>query len=101
MLVVTLKPIKGQQVNVDLDGQSATLKITQTTAGLFMDIGLDNLWIAQGIPCLNCNKLVRYKHLGFRGELFFADTVGDLDPSYDGLGGRFKLFYATEQEMAA
>lgn len=101
MLVVTLKPIKGQQVNVDLDGQSTTLKITQTTAGLFMDIGLDNLWIAQGIPCLNCNKLVRYKYLGFKGELFFADTVGDRDPTYDGLGGRFKLFYATEQEMAA
>lgn len=100
MLVISLRPVKGQQIDVDLDGQSATLKIMQTTAGLVIDIGLDNLWIAQGVPCLNCNKLVRYKHLGFKGELFFADTVGDLDPSYDGLGERFRLFYATEEEMS-
>lgn len=100
MQVISLRPIKGQQIDVDLDGQSVTLKIMQTPAGLLIDIGLENLWIAQGVPCLNCNKLVRYKYLRFRGELFFADTVGELDPSYDGLGERFRLFYATEEEMA-
>ncbi|WP_404851567.1 hypothetical protein P5M00_15075 [Enterobacter asburiae] len=59
------------------------------------------LWIAQGVLCHNCNKIVRYPYLGFKGELFFADTKGSLDPFYDELGTRFKLFYATADEIAA
>ncbi|EBG0050131.1 hypothetical protein VQ196_000155 [Salmonella enterica] len=98
---ISLKPLKAQEVSVNLDGQAVTLRIVQRTTGLFMDVGVDNLWIAQGVLCLNCNKIVRYPYLKFRGEIFFADTKGSLDPVYDELGTRFKLFYATEEEMAA
>ncbi|EBI4321363.1 hypothetical protein PMH75_002968 [Salmonella enterica] len=98
---ISLKPLKAQEVSVNLDGQAVTLRIVQRTTGLFMDVGVDNLWIAQGVLCLNCNKIVRYPYLKFRGELFFADTKGSMDPVYDELGTRFKLFYATEEEMAA
>jgi hypothetical protein len=45
--------------------------------------------------------LVRYEHLGFKGELFFADMIYSADPVYDELSSRFVLFYATEQEIAA
>ncbi|TBM10114.1 hypothetical protein EYY83_19025 [Hafnia alvei] len=97
---ISLKPLKAQEVNVNLAGQSVTLRIVQRSTGLFMDIGVDNLWIAQGVLCLNCNKIVRYPYLKFSGELFFADTKGSFDPVYDELGTRFKLFYATAEEMA-
>ncbi len=98
---ISLKPVKAQEVSVSLSGQDVTLRIVQRATGLFIDIGVDSRWIAQSVPCLNCNKLVRYSYLKFSGELFFADTIGDLDPQYDGLGGRFKLFYATSEEMSA
>jgi hypothetical protein len=97
---ISLKPLKAQEVNVNLAGQSVTLRIVQRSTGLFMDIGVDNLWIAQGVLCLNCNKIVRYPYLKFSGEIFFADTKGSFDPVYDELGTRFKLFYATAEEMA-
>ncbi|MEI7410051.1 phage baseplate plug family protein [Pectobacterium aroidearum] len=100
METISLKPIKAQEVSVTLDGQAVKLRIVQRSTGLFMDVGLDNLWIAQGVPCLNCNKIVRYPYLKFKGEIFFADTIGSDDPVYDQLGTRFKLFYATAEEMA-
>lgn len=101
MLTVSLKPIKAQELKVSLGGQSVKIKIVQRSTGLFIDIGVDDKWIAQGVLCLNCNKIVRYPYLKFQGELFFADTIGSLDPVYDQLGTRFKLFYATADEVAA
>jgi hypothetical protein len=98
---ISLKPLKAQEVSVTLGGQSVTLRIVQRSTGLFMDVGVDNTWIAQGVLCLNCNKIVRYPYLKFEGELFFADTKGSDDPVYDELGTRYKLFYATAEEMAA
>ncbi|WP_447881061.1 phage baseplate plug family protein [Serratia fonticola] len=99
MQAITLQPIKAQQVNISLGGQDCTLRLVQRTTGLFIDVALNGLWIAQGVICLNCNKLVRYAHLGFKGELFFADIVGSSDPVHDELGSRFVLLYASEEEM--
>lgn len=101
MQEITLKPLKAQQVSVTIGGQACQIRLVQRTTGLFIDVSLDDLWIVQGVICLNCNKLVRYEHLGLQGELFFADTVGDADPIYDELGSRFQLFYATKEEMEA
>lgn len=98
---ISLKPLKAQEVSVTLGGQAVTLRIVQRSTGLFMDVGVGNVWIAQGVLCLNCNKIVRYPYLKFQGELFFADTKGSDDPVYDELGTRYKLFYATAEEMAA
>lgn len=99
MQSITLQPIKAQQVSVSLAGQDCKVRIVQRTTGLFIDVAIDGRWIVQGVMCLNCNKIVRYEHLGLKGELFFADTVGDADPIYDELGSRFQLFYATKEEM--
>lgn len=99
MQEINLKPIKAQQVSVTIRGQACQIRLVQRTTGLFIDVALGDLWIVQGVICLNCNKLVRYAHLGLQGELFFADTVGDADPIYDELGTRFRLFYATKEEM--
>lgn len=99
MQAITLQPIKAQQLNVSLDGQDCIIRLVQRTTGLFVDVALNGIWIVQGVICLNCNKLVRYAHLGFKGELFFSDIVGSSDPIYDELGSRFVLFYATAEEM--
>lgn len=100
MQTISLQPVKGQTLQISLGGQRVTLRINQRTTGMFIDVALSGIWIVQGVLCLNCNKIVRYPYLNFKGELFFADTKGDLDPVYDELGSRFKLFYATEEEMS-
>lgn len=99
MQEITLKPVKAQQVGVTIGSQECQIRLVQRTTGLYIDVALSGIWIIQGVICLNCNKLVRYAHLGFQGELFFADTIGDADPVYDELGSRFQLFYATKEEM--
>ncbi|MGO4743971.1 phage baseplate plug family protein [Serratia quinivorans] len=99
MQTITLQPIKAQQVGITLGGQDCQIRLVQRTTGLFIDVALNGLWIVQGVICLNCNKLVRYEHLGLQGELFFADTIGDADPVFDELGTRFQLLYATKEEM--
>lgn len=101
MQTITLQPIKAQELTVKLGDQSVTLRIFQRSTGLYIDIGVGEVWIAQGVLCLNGNRLVRYSYLGFQGELFFADTKGSEEPFYDDLGSRFLLFYATEEEMSA
>lgn len=101
MQEISLIQSKGQQISVTLGDQRVTLAISQRSTGMFIDIGLNEEWIAQGVICLNCNKLVRYPYLKFKGEIFFVDTIGSDDPVYDQLGTRFKLFYATAEEMAS
>ncbi|WP_110798241.1 phage baseplate plug family protein [Cronobacter sakazakii] len=100
MQTISLQPVKGQTLQVSLGGQRVTLRINQRSTGMFIDVALSGAWIAQGVLCLNCNKIIRYPYLKFKGEMFFADTKGDSDPVYDELGSRFKLFYATEEEMS-
>jgi len=101
MEIISVQPVKGQKINVNLDAQRVTLRISQRSTGLYMDVAVNDRWVVQGVLCLNGNKIVRYPYLGFRGELFFCDTKGIDDPYYSELGNRFKLYYATEQEMSA
>lgn len=45
---ISLKPLKAQEVSVNLGEQSVTLRIVQRSTGLFIDVGVDDLWIASG-----------------------------------------------------
>ena len=101
MQIISIQPVKGQTIDLNLDGQRTTLRIVQRTSGIYMDVAVNNLWVAQGVLCLNGNKIIRYPYLGFKGEMFFCDTKGIDDLFYSELGDRFKLYYATEQEMSA
>lgn len=64
-----------------------------------MDLTVNGDPILQGVPCLYANKIVRYKYLGFRGDLFFLDNEGQSDPQWNGLVDRFPLYFITEAEL--
>lgn len=64
-----------------------------------MDLTVNGNPILQGVPCLYANKSVRYKYLGFRGDLFFLDNEGQSDPKWNGLADRFPLYFITEAEL--
>ncbi|WP_234115372.1 phage baseplate plug family protein [Enterobacter roggenkampii] len=99
MRTIPLEPQKSQSVSVDLSGQRCVIRLIQRESFIYMDLTVNGNPIMQGVPCLYGNKMVRYSYLGFQGDLVFLDNVGQSDPSYDGLGGRFILYYIEESEL--
>lgn len=99
-LIVPLRALPNQQVQCQLGGQACTINVFQQATGLYTDVfvGIDPK--AQGIIALNLNRIVRYRYLGFLGDLCFWDTQGQEDPVYTGLGARFQLVYIAEGERA-
>jgi hypothetical protein len=51
------------------------------------------------VACLNEVLVVRGPSLGFAGNLCFYDTQGSDDPSYDGLGTRWLLYYLAAGDL--
>jgi len=103
-MIVPLKVVPSQTMQILLGGQSCDLNIYQTDYGLFMDVAVSNQDIVNGVICQNLNRIVRALYLGFSGDFVFQDTQatdplsGD-DPVYTGLGSRFLLFYLTAAEL--
>lgn len=98
-MTVGLQAVKSQTVLITLGGQQCTIRLIQRESFLYMDLSVNNAPVFQGVPCLYGNKLVRYAYLGFKGDLVFIDNQGDNDPSYDGIGSRFTLYYIEENEL--
>lgn len=99
MLVVPLRPIPNQALQVQLGGQACNLAVYQTVLGLFMDVSVGSTLIIAGVLCENLNRIVRSEYLGFLGDFAFADTQGTSDPEYAGLGSRWQLLYLDEDDL--
>lgn len=93
MLSVNIENVKYQALSITLSGQNCIIELTQMDTGLFFSLYINKKPIALNVLCLNDVKLVRYKYLGFTGDLFFHDTQGNDNPDYSGLGERFLLYY--------
>ena len=98
-MVVPLTSAPAQAFNVTLGGQACTIRMTQKTTGLFLDLSVNNALIVGGVLCLDRTRIVRNAYLGFSGDLFFADVQGTTDPYYTELGTRYLLFYASPGEI--
>lgn len=101
MQVVPLQAVENQAVKVTLGEQSCQINIYQKRTGLFVDLYVDDVLVIAGTLALNRNKLVRSTYLGFVGDLAFADTQGNDDPTYTGLGARFQLVYLEAADLAS
>lgn len=102
MITIPLQPIPAQAFNVSLDGQPCRISLYQKGDYFYMDLAINGVTIVQGRMVLNGVWIVRYAYLGLSGDLFMADTMGtDDSPAYDGLGSRYRLYYATADEVTA
>lgn len=99
MKTVSIEPMKSQTVSVTLGGQQCLLRLIQRPSAIYLDLTVNGNPIMQGVSCYYGNKLVRYSYLGFKGDLVFLDNAGTSDPTWDGLGARFQLFYLEEGEI--
>lgn len=99
MRSISIEPVKSQTISVDLAGQQCSIRLIQRETFLYMDLTVNGNPIMQGVPCLYGNKMVRYKYLGFLGDLVFIDNAGEINPNYEGLGDRHILYYLEESEI--
>jgi hypothetical protein len=99
MMVIPTTSVPAQSFNVALNGQACTIRITQKTTGLFLDVLVNNALIVGGVLCLDRTRIVRDAYLGFIGDLFFVDTQGTSDPYYSDLGSQYLLLYAAPGEL--
>ncbi|NVN09706.1 phage baseplate plug family protein [Nguyenibacter vanlangensis] len=95
MLVVPVNATPTQTLSVVLNGQNCSMRIFQTdNYGLYLDLYLDDALIVGGRLCLDRTWIVRAAYSDFVGDLMFIDQQGISDPTYDGLGDRFLLYYS-------
>lgn len=99
MRTITLSPVKNQIISLSLGENNCTLKLVQRESALYIDVSVDGEVVTQGVPCLYANRIIRYRWLGFPGDLFFMDTEGQNDPRWDGLGSRYLLFWLEESDI--
>ena len=99
MRTIPLEPEKSQAISVSLAGQQCRIRLVQRASFIYMDLEVNGVPLLQGVPCLYGNKIVRYSYLGFLGDLVFIDSEGQSDPSWEGLGGRYSLYYIEESEL--
>ncbi len=97
---IPLQAIPNQSLNPSIGGQAVQINLYQKSTWLFMDVLVDNAPIVSGTICENLNRIVRDTYLGFVGDFVFLDTQGSSDPTYQGLGTRFLLFYLTATDLA-
>lgn len=99
MKSLPLSQVASQTLSATLAGQVAGLKIYQLRTGLFMDVYKDGTLVVGGVICQNLNRIVRSAYLGFDGDFVWYDSQGNSDPTYDGFGERFFLYYLEAAEI--
>lgn len=90
---IPLVATPSQTLSVQLGTQSCRVDVRQRRTGLFVDLYIQDVPLFQGVKALDRNRLVRDAYLDFEGDLFFVDTQGTSDPTYDGLGGRYLFLW--------
>lgn len=101
MIAIPLQSIPAQAFNVTLGNQPCRIVLYQKGAAFYMDLTANGSVVVQGRMVLNNVWIVRYAYLGLIGDLVILDTTGAANsPTYDGLGSRYKLCYASPDEIA-
>ena len=100
MQVIPTQPVPAQTLNINLGGQSCSIRLYTLSSGLYCDLYVNNSLIIGGVVCQNENKIVRDAYLGFIGDLGFIDNSGQgEDPVYMGLGSQFSFVYLSPADV--
>ena len=83
-----------------LGNQNCSLSVYMLGTCLFVDTAVNGVIISAAVLGRTGVSLVPTTYLGFLGQLLFVDTQGTSDPTYDGLGSRYQLLYATPADIA-
>ena len=98
LLEVPVMAIPNQKLTTELNAQNCQIQLRQIGPALMCSLSVDDQVVFYNSICGNHARVGQFKSNLFSGALFFVDTLGDTDPYYDGLGTRYKLFYASEDD---
>ena len=101
MQQIAIQTVPAQQLQIVLGGQNCQIAIAQKSTGIFVDVSANGVDISTTVLARDAIPLVPTTYLGFVGNLMFTDTQGTSDPTYDGLGTRYRLIYLSAAEYAA
>lgn len=93
LLTIPLVAVPSQTLAVQLGDQPCTIDLYQKTTGLYFDLAVADVPVVVGALCQDRNWLIWNGYKGFRGDMAFVDAQGTADPSYEGLAGRFELYW--------
>ena len=99
MLTIPLQATPSQSLSVVCAGQNCQINVYQKSTGLYLDLYVSNSPIITATICLDRVRLVRESYLGFIGDLVFADTQGETDPVYSGLGSQYAFLYLEAADL--
>lgn len=91
--LIALQPQANQAFSCSLDGKLAQITLETTDYGLFATVIYNGAAVATSRACLDRTDINAARYLGLPQALFFADTQGQSDPTFDGFGTRYQLCY--------
>lgn len=101
MQLIPLNPVGAQTMAVLVNNQDCQLNVyKRSNYGVFVDLYVSNVLVIGGVIAQNLNRIVRDGYLGFAGDFIFADSEGTSDPTPDGLGSRYELWYLSPADLA-
>jgi hypothetical protein len=93
MQVIPLVKTASQIMNINLSGQSCTIKLQQRSGNVYCDLLVGTDPVFTSVICRDRVKLSRQPYLKFSGDFTFIDTQGREDPEYTGFGDRYIFCY--------
>jgi len=91
--VLPVQALPSQTFQAMLGSQNCLITLQWMALGLFITLSIAGVPVISGRYCPDRVNLIRQAYLGFVGYLYFVDTQGGNDPTYDGLGSRYLLVY--------
>lgn len=98
ILEIPLQATPNQKLSIDLNGQNAEICIRQIGNAMMATLKVDDEIVFENSICGHLAPLGQFGTVLFSGLLVFIDQLDTLDPVWNGLGERFKLFYFSEDE---
>lgn len=96
---IPLQPITNQEFVIMLEQRDWNIRLIQRLNRMYLSLWIDNIEIWSGSICRDRLPFVQSKTQNVTGNLVFVDMEGTSDPTYEGLGSRYKLFYFTDDEI--
>lgn len=99
IIPIPLQSLPNQQLSTVLDGQECQITLRQIGTRLYGTLAVDGETVYENAICHHAMSIKAYPTSAFKGTLFFLDTYEQEAPQWEGLGTRWMLYYASEDEQ--
>ena len=92
-LRIPIKAAPAQTLDTVVAGQYVSISLQSRGGSMYASVWLDKVPVVLERVCLDGVPLVSEAYRGMAGDLYFIDTLGASDPTWELLGTRFVLIY--------